>query len=496
MTNRQDEFPPAPKLKQNEFANDDTINRSQVVDEAIAFGDRTPLALVIPKFDSVNMLPTPMTYTPPSSQQRSPLGHSLNVPKRRGEVNLLQRFENGSQLRVVSELPPFADPLQKRISSLPTVSETSSTADVERAAPSFNDTESDDDILTGYLLDDLTTPLKWRRVEEIGSGNFSTVYLYHSLRPVDYKFKQVCVKRIKFPKELLDENVRGQILYTDLLSRLESSLTRELAILKSLNHPCIVKLYGVNNPILIESKKPLRDLMLKNKQLPRCDMIMSYCPGGDLLMAAASCNGNLELWLIQRIFAELVIAVQYLHENFVIHRDLKLENVLLKYSLNEIYNMKDSIDFTHKNIIELADFGLCKKIEAGELCTARCGSEDYVSPEILMGVPYDGRLSDTWALGVILYGLLEDRLPFDAPPNSSSRQRNRATSHRIARYDWKWVRLASEDLKAKEIVENTLTRKSHRWDINKIFLSAFVKNTAISLIFQHRNVQQKKKEIE
>ena len=118
-----------------------------------------------------------------------------------------------------------------------------------------------------------------------------------------------------------------------------------------------------------------------------------------------------------------------------------------------------------------------------ELCTARCGSEDYVSPEILMGVPYDGHLTDTWALGVILYSILEDRLPFDPPPNATSRQRNRATSHRIARFDWHWFRLANTELDAKEIVANTLTRKNQRWDIKQIMESIFVKTEMESLTF-------------
>lgn len=480
--------PPAPKLRQNEFADDNESSGVNEFEDGEPLEQTTPLSLVIPAFDSVNMLPTPMTYTPPSLIPRSPVGQSLNIPKRRGDVSILQKFDKGSQLRVVSELPPFLDPLNKRISSLPVVSETSSAID-----ESFNEanwdsaeTNGEADILTGYMLENLSKPIRWKKVKEIGSGNFSNVYLYKSIEPVNPKVLQVCVKRIKYPEELMDTSMSEQPVFKDLLSRLESSLTRELAILQGLDHPCIVKLYGINNPVFIENKKPLRSLCLTEKRLPRCDMIMSYCAGGDLLMAATRCNGQLELWLIQRLFAELVMAVQYLHKNNVIHRDLKLENILLKYPLDVIYEMRDSPNFEIKNLLELGDFGLCKKIEPGELCTARCGSEDYVSPEILMGVPYDGRLSDTWALGVILYGLLEDRLPFDPAPNSTTRQRNRATSHRIARYDWKWFRLADENVTAKEIVNNTLARKTLRWSITDIFESKFVREVANSLQFAEK----------
>ncbi|GAV55481.1 hypothetical protein ZYGR_0AV01120 [Zygosaccharomyces rouxii] len=449
---------------------------------------RTPLSLVISSFDNVQTLPTPMAYTPPAIQPRSPID-SLHVAKRR-DPNRARNLNVSpvSQQRYLSELFPLPDSSGQRITSLPTVSETAtldtsledSTAEKEKPLLDVGE-----DTLTGYLIDHYDEPLYWRKLEEIGTGNFSTVFRYESLDQSHAELRQVAVKRIKYPEELVrsksDEDCSSK--YKELLSRLESSLSRELSVLKSLNHPCVVKLFGINNPTFLQSGKPLRDLMSKNSGLPPCDMIMSYCAGGDLLSAAADCNGKIEMWLIQRIFAELTLAVRYLHESRVIHRDLKLENILLKYPLPVLIGMKNSPLFLKTNFIELADFGLCKRIEPDELCTARCGSEDYVSPEILMGVPYDGRLSDTWALGVILYGLLECRLPFDPPPNATARQRNRATAHRIARFDWKWYQWANTDTPAKEIVENTLTRKTNRWMVDNIYESQFVKEAVSQFAF-------------
>lgn len=476
--------PQAPKIPQKGiFDGDNEPPGSENVGQN---GQVTPLSLMIPTFESVQTLPTPMTYTPPGHSAKSPR-QALVISKRRGDVVQAVKDNPGVQHRVVSELFPLPEAAQQRVSSLPTVSESSSTTDFSLSAKSDVievDTEDDEEILTGYMLDRLDVPMRWKKVRQIGSGNFSNVFLYESVDQVtDPRLKLVSVKRIKYPEELVNRRALSPQLAKDLLSRLESSLSRELSILKSLHYPSIVKLYGVNNPVFITSKKPLRDLMLHEDKLPHCDMIMSYCAGGDLLVAATSCNGKLELPVIQRLFSELVMAVKYLHDNNVIHRDLKLENVLLKFPLDAIIDMKDSPVYLKHNLIELADFGLCKKIEPGELCTARCGSEDYVSPEILMGIPYDGRLSDTWALGVILFGLLEDRLPFDPPPNASARQRNRATSHRIARYEWKWFRLLNEDLDAKEIVQHTLTRKSERWRIDQIRESSFIKSTADALPF-------------
>lgn len=67
-------------------------------------------------------------------------------------------------------------------------------------------------------------------------------------------------------------------------------------------------------------------------------------------------------------------------------------------------------------VVILTDMGLSRRIPEppeSPLLTTRCGSEDYAAPEILMGQPYDGHQTDAWALGVVLYALMEGRLPFD-----------------------------------------------------------------------------------
>jgi len=96
-------------------------------------------------------------------------------------------------------------------------------------------------------------------------------------------------------------------------------------------------------------------------------------------------------------------------------------------------------------LICLTDLGLSRRIPAppaSPLLTTRCGSEDYAAPEILLGQPYDGRSTDGWALGVLLYALMEGRLPFDCPPGKPERSR---PSHRIARADWMWCKFGDED---------------------------------------------------
>lgn len=96
-------------------------------------------------------------------------------------------------------------------------------------------------------------------------------------------------------------------------------------------------------------------------------------------------------------------------------------------------------------LVCITDLGLSRRIPpppASPLLTTRCGSEDYAAPEILLGQPYDGRSTDAWALGVLLYALMEGRLPFDCPPGKIERSR---VSHRVARCDWIWGRFGDED---------------------------------------------------
>ena len=128
-------------------------------------------------------------------------------------------------------------------------------------------------------------------------------------------------------------------------------------------------------------------------------MILEYANGGDMLtyiqnsvnpMSEKECK----LWMKQ-----LCNAVQYLHSRNVIHRDLKLENLLIDSSKN----------------VKLCDFGFSKdlsKLSGDELSKTYCGSKAYASPEILLGEPYDPKKADVWAVGVIFFIFLNGNMPF------------------------------------------------------------------------------------
>lgn len=93
-----------------------------------------------------------------------------------------------------------------------------------------------------------------------------------------------------------------------------------------------------------------------------------------------------------------------------------------------------------------------------------------------MGQEYDGRATDAWALGVLLYAIMEGRLPFDPVPGA---RRKSPTSHRIARCEWQWLRYADAEGEwdggkgaelegAREVVEGLLARARSRWGLDKV----------------------------
>lgn len=131
-------------------------------------------------------------------------------------------------------------------------------------------------------------------------------------------------------------------------------------------------------------------------------------PSGDELYNYLLENGPLPVHKVQKIFAQLVGAVSYVHMHSCVHRDLKLENILFD---------------RHENV-KLVDFGFTREYESrtNHLQTF-CGTICYAAPEMLRGEKYAGEKVDVWSLGIILYALLCGELPFDDDDDGVTRSR-------------------------------------------------------------------------
>ncbi|KAG0232333.1 kinase-like domain-containing protein [Mortierella sp. GBAus27b] len=209
----------------------------------------------------------------------------------------------------------------------------------------------------------------YKLIRNIGQGSFSEVKMAVDTRTGEH----VAIKVVN----------RAMIQASD---RLGISVRRESDLLKSIQHPNIVG---------------FREVVETSLQM--C-IVLDYASGGELFEFVADRRSQASEQDIQYIFAQIVEAVDYLHQHNIVHRDLKLENVLLE----------PRVGAPLRPTVKLTDFGLAKVIEQdGPLLTTRCGSEDYAAPEIILGQPYDGREADIWSLGVVLYALLVGFLPFN-----------------------------------------------------------------------------------
>lgn len=127
-------------------------------------------------------------------------------------------------------------------------------------------------------------------------------------------------------------------------------------------------------------------------------LFMPLLSGGDLHSFIES-RGRLNEVMGYKIFAQLVDALVYAHSQNIVHRDIKLENIILSRA--------------KKLAVQVVDFGFATEQRPdGPLLEDYPGSPAYAAPELTKGIPYRGRASDVWALGVTLYTMLAGQYPF------------------------------------------------------------------------------------
>lgn len=186
----------------------------------------------------------------------------------------------------------------------------------------------------------------------------------------------------KLPNQVAIKLIKRDTIIKD--SELEIKIHREINSLKIINHPNIVNLVEV---------------MKSGKYI---GIVLEYASGGELFDYILN-HKYLKENIAKKFFAQLVSGVDYLHSKGLIHRDLKLENLLLD---------------KNKNII-ITDFGFVNSFTNGSLMKTSCGSPCYAAPElVLTQTPYQGKKVDIWSLGIILYAMLAGYLPFDDDPSN------------------------------------------------------------------------------
>jgi calcium-dependent protein kinase len=266
---------------------------------------------------------------------------------------------------------------------------------------------------------------KYKILNELGNGSFGKVI----------RVENLINKEIYACKKMIKKNIK------DI-----KSFNNEIDILSKCDHPNIIRLYEI-----IEGEKNV-------------NLIMEECKGGQLFKKIQLKNIiKMTEKEIAKIFKEIMIAVNYLHNRGICHRDLKPENILF---LNNEENSP----------IKLVDFGLGKifgdygKLYNNEMKNT-VGTIYYMSPEVLKG-KYD-QFCDIWSCGVILYLMLSGKLPFNGKNDDEIFDKILEMKVEFPEKEWKNI-----DKDAIDLIKKMLCNVSDRLNAQQVLNHVWVQKNA------------------
>ncbi|KAJ1968179.1 hypothetical protein IWQ62_001398 [Dispira parvispora] len=248
--------------------------------------------------------------------------------------------------RMINDMDPF----MRRRSAFPAMPSANQSSSAKRTTTSGHRDSQGPLTVYGFKL-----------TKCLGRGTFSKVFLGVNKTTEE----QVALKFIKNrPASKSDKHdVRVQ---------------RETNILTVINHPNIIRI--------------MKRADTKNNTV----LVMEYAQGGELLSYIRQ-HGRLREEEARRFFREVISAIDYCHQHGILHRDLKLENIMLD----------------QKKRVKIIDFGFANIFFRDRLLDTFCGSPFYAAPEMVNGVRYRGPEVDIWSMGVILFFMLIGRTPFE-----------------------------------------------------------------------------------
>ena len=245
----------------------------------------------------------------------------------------------------------------------------------------------------------------YKKIKDLGSGSYGSVYKAKNI----IMENTVAIKMI----EKVQENMIDDM-----------EIKNEINILKTLSHPNIVKIYEFFDTALYYY------------------LVTEYCKKGELFAYITNVYNERQLAVL---FYQVFSGLCYLHEKKILHRDLKLENLMI----SEIE--KDVVSGEEYFWIKIIDFGTAKIFEKNKTEKAVIGSSYYIAPEVLKQ-KYNEKC-DTWSVGVILYMTLVGVAPFDGKTDDDIIKRIK-----IGKYNKTTERFVKHSEEVKDLVSKLLEK--------------------------------------
>lgn len=232
-----------------------------------------------------------------------------------------------------------------------------------------------------------------------------------------------------------------KIIEKSQLTKNENDDINEVNIIKSLTHPCIIKMHDIVN------------------ETDSVFMFLDLMKGGDLLSRILKKKSKyLSENESKLIFLQICHAIKYLHDNNVTHRDLKPENILLQSDDDE-------------TLVKISDFGLSKFVKDNSVMKTLCGTPLYVAPEVLStnGSGTYTQKIDIWSAGVVLFTMLSGSVPFSEEFGTPIRQQILKGMYAFRGKVWQLVSNSAKSLISQMLQKNPEKRLNieevlkHQW---------------------------------
>ncbi|KAB2635239.1 serine/threonine-protein kinase HT1-like [Pyrus ussuriensis x Pyrus communis] len=177
----------------------------------------------------------------------------------------------------------------------------------------------------------------------------------------------------------LGQDVAVKILRSEHLNdALEDEFAQEVAILREVHHSNVVRFIGACT------------------KSPHLCIVTEYMPGGSLYDYLHNNHNILKLSELLKFAIDVCKGMEYLHQNNIIHRDLKTANLLMDTN----------------NVVKVADFGVARFQNQEGVMTAETGTYRWMAPEVINHQPYDQK-ADVFSFAIVLWELVTAKVPYD-----------------------------------------------------------------------------------